>query len=87
MLHNIAQNITQVIINRDETDQRLLDLSYQMGDTVSFANNPKQMKKLTDVFIQILQQAAECTFFISEYYQRRFTGMLPTVILQMLIEE
>ena len=50
-----------------------------MNSTLAFAENlndiPK-IKGLEKIITQILQQTAECAFFIREYARRNFIGML-----------
>ena len=61
------------------TDNKLLSLVNTMAETFSFTNNlediPK-MKILEKVIARILQQTAECAFFVREYARRHFIGML-----------
>ena len=51
-----------------------------MNGTLAFAENlndiPK-IKAVEKIVIRILQQTAECAFFIREYAQRNFIGMFP----------
>ena len=73
-----------MIQNQKLTDQNLLSLVETMKKTFSFAKNLKQLAErdnvatLKEIINQILQQTAECAFFIREYASRRFLRKYPT---------
>ena len=69
----------QLIKDRRMTDDKLLSLVDTMNGTLAFAENLNDIKKIKTVektVTLILQQTAECAFFIREYARRNFLGML-----------
>ena len=66
------------------TDQKLLSLVETMKNTFSFAKNLKELSNredfgtLKEIINKILQQTAECAFFIRDYASRRFLRKCPT---------
>ena len=69
----------QLIKDQRITDDKLLSLVDTMNDTLAFAENLNDIKKIKTVektVTLILQQTAECAFFIREYARRNFLGML-----------
>ena len=69
----------QLIKDQRITDDKLLSLVDTMNGTLAFAENLNDIKKIKIVektVTLILQQTAECAFFIREYARRNFLGML-----------
>ena len=59
-----------------------------MNSTLVFADNLSEIPKnkgLEKIVTQILQQTAECAFFIREYAQRNFIGMFPLRISKFTV--
>ena len=69
------------------TDENILSLIETMNKTFSFADNLAKLstrdniEAIKDIINQILQQTAECAFFIRDYADRRFIRMLATGIV------
>ena len=72
-----------MIQTQELTDQKLLSLVETMKNTFSFAKNLKELSNredfgiLKEIINKILQQTAECAFFIREYASRRFLRKYP----------
>ena len=69
----------QLIKDQRIIDDKLLSLMDTMNDTLAFAENLNDIEKIKTVeriVTRILQQTAECAFFIREYSRRNFVGML-----------
>ena len=73
-----------MVQNQKLTDQNLLSLVETMVKTFSFAKNLRELSNrenfgtLKAIINKILQQTAECAFFIREYASRRLLRKYPT---------
>ena len=79
LLKNVNTSGLQFIKDQRITDDKLLALVDTMNDTLTFAkslNDIEQIKIVEKIVTRILQQTAECAFFIREYAQRNFVGKL-----------
>ena len=79
LLKNVNTSGLQFIKDQRITDDKLLSLVDTMYDTLTFAknlNDIEQIKTVEKIVTRILQQTAECAFFIREYARRNFLGML-----------
>ena len=79
LLKNVNTSGLQFIKDQRITDDKLLSLVDTMDDTLTFAknlNDIEQIKTVEKIVTRILQQTAECAFFIREYARRSFVGML-----------
>ncbi|KAK7685647.1 hypothetical protein QCA50_010991 [Cerrena zonata] len=75
-----CSSLYDVVKQQRMNDDGLLALVKTMDDTFSFAGDlddlPNKIKRLESVIARVLQQIAECAFFIREYASRSFTGRI-----------
>ena len=72
----------QIIKKQRITDRKLVSLVETMNKTFSFAKNlgdlPDKMNTLAEIIEKVLEQTAECAFFICNYARRRFLSTFIT---------
>ncbi|KAK7685640.1 hypothetical protein QCA50_010984 [Cerrena zonata] len=75
-----CSSLYDVVKKQHLNDESLLSLVKTMDDTFSFADDltelPDKIKRLESVITRVLQQIAECAFFIGAYVSRPFAGRI-----------
>ena len=89
---SITARCFQLVQEQQITEQSITSLVVTMNKAYSFVRDldelPSKMKSLENVIDRILQQTAECAFFIRAYISRHYVGMRsksPTVGLILIV--